>query len=382
MADLKTKVITHLEKARRHQKGRRYLAIALISLLLLISGKLIFDLIPRNYVLSITGGSVLSERHFLIKLLQEEVTQRFVSLKVAQTVGSLDALDLVNAGKIDLALVTGGVVNTFPNVRHVATLPPEFIHFLVKPSITNLEDLKGKVINMGERGENSRMLARQILTHLKLTADSDYAETNFSNEEMIGMRFEKLPDAIVEVSYAPSVLVDYFVKKHDYRVLAMPFPAALAKRLGWIADVTLSEYTYSIVPPVPPKNIPLAGVNLHLVANRNVEPKAIVELLKTLYGPQIESRFGQGLEEDDILIPSGYPISEGTKLYLDSKTPIITPELTNKLRTMFELLISLGSIFVLVWKWFKSDSDEEFDYDTKAIDKLIALKSSRDERPE
>lgn len=378
MADLKERAITQLEKVRRHENGRRKLAMVLILLLLVISGKLIFELIPRNYVLSITGGSVLSERHFLIKLLQEEAAEKFLSLKVAQTVGSLDALELVNSGKIDLALVTGGVVNTFPNVRHVATLPPEFVHFLVKPGIKNLEDLKGKVINMGERRENTRVLARQILAHLNLVADSDYAETNFSNEELIGMRSEALPDVIVEVSYAPSVLVDFFVKRHEYRVLAMPFPSALAKRLNWIASVTLKEYMYSIIPPVPSDSIPLVGVNLHLVANEKIEPKAIVALLKTLYGPRIDSRFSQDLIKTDLLVPSGYPISTGTMHYLESQKPIFTPEWTDKLKNIFELLMTLGSIVVLIWKWFKSEHDEEFKYGTTDLKTSANVKTRQD----
>ncbi len=376
--DLKQQVVTHLEKARRNEKGRRILGIALIALLLLISAKLIFNLIPQNYILSVTSGSVLSERHFLITLLQDEVAENFLSLKVTKTAGSLDALELVNSGKLDLALVPGGLIHSFPNVRHVATLPPEFIHFLVKPSIKNLEDLKGKVINMGERRESTRILARQILSHLDFVADSDYVETNFSNEELIGMRSDILPDVIVEVSYAPSVLVDFFVKRHDYHVLAMPFPAALAKRLSWITNVTLSEYTYSIIPPVPSKDMPLAGINLHLVANANAEPKAIAELLKALYGPQINSRFSQKLVEEDLLIPSGYPVSAGTMLYLDSKKPTFTPELTDKLSTMFQLLMSLCSILVLIWKWFRSDQGQEFDYNTEALEKIVEIKTRKD----
>ena len=376
--DLKQQVVTHLEKARRNEKGRRILGIALIALLLLISAKLIFNLIPQNYILSVTSGSVLSERHFLITLLQDEVAENFLSLKVTKTAGSLDALELVNSGKLDLALVPGGLIHSFPNVRHVATLPPEFIHFLVKPNIKNLEDLKGKVINMGERRESTRILARQILSHLDFVADSDYVETNFSNEELIGMRSDILPDVIVEVSYAPSVLVDFFVKRHDYHVLAMPFPAALAKRLSWITNVTLSEYTYSIIPPVPSKDMPLAGINLHLVANANAEPKAIAELLKALYGPQINSRFSQKLVEEDLLIPSGYPVSAGTMLYLDSKKPTFTPELTDKLSTMFQLLMSLCSILVLIWKWFRSDQEQEFDYNTEALEKIVEIKTRKD----
>jgi TRAP-type uncharacterized transport system substrate-binding protein len=378
MIDLKQQVIEHLEKTRRHAKRRRMLGIILISLLLLISAKLIFNLIPKNHILSVTSGSVLSERHFLIKLLQDEAAENFLSLKVVKAAGALEALELVNSGKVDLALVPGGVVNSFPNVRHVATLPPEFIHFLVKPSINNLEDLKGQVINMGERRAATRILARQILSHLDFVADSDYVETNFSAEELIGMRSEILPDVIVEVSYAPSVLVDFFVKRHGYHILPMPFPAALAKRLNWIRNVTLSEYTYSILPAVPSKDIPLAGVNLHLVANANIEPKAIAELLKALYGPQINSRFSQKLVEEDLLIPSGYPVSAGTMLYLDSKKPIVTEELTDKLSTMFQLLMSLFSILVLVWKWFSSDQDQEFEYNTEAIETLVEIKTRKE----
>ena len=376
--DLKQQVVTHLEKARRNEKGRRILGIALIALLLLISAKLIFNLIPQNYILSVTSGSVLSELHVLSTLLQDELAENLLSLKVTKTAGSLDALELVNSGKLDLALVPGGLIHSFPNVRHVATLPPEFIHFLVKPNIKNLEDLKGKVINMGERRESTRILARQILSHLDFVADSDYVETNFSNEELIGMRSDILPDVIVEVSYAPSVLVDFFVKRHDYHVLAMPFPAALAKRLSWITNVTLSEYTYSIIPPVPSKDMPLAGINLHLVANANAEPKAIAELLKALYGPQINSRFSQKLVEEDLLIPSGYPVSAGTMLYLDSKKPTFTPELTDKLSTMFQLLMSLCSILVLIWKWFRSDQEQEFDYNTEALEKIVEIKTRKD----
>jgi hypothetical protein len=146
----------------------------------------------------------------------------------------------------------------------------------------------------------------------------------------------------------------------------MPFPAALAKRLSWVASVTLDEHTYSIIPPVPSKNVPLIGVNLHLVANENVAPKAIAELLKTLYGPQVENRFSQKLVEADLLISSDYPNSAGTMLYLESKKPIFTQDLSDKLKKIFELLLSLGSAVLLVWKWFKSDKDEEFEYELSA----------------
>jgi hypothetical protein len=57
---------------------------------------------------------------------------------------------------------------------------------------------------------------------------------------------------------------------------------------------------------------------------------------------------------------------------------MLTPELTDKLSTMFQLLMSLGSILVLIWKWFRSDQDQEFEYDTEALEKIVEIKTRKD----
>ena len=363
MNPLQKHALLLLEKTRRHDVARNVLAASLIIILLAIAGKFIFELIPRHYVLSISGGSILSQRHYLIKLLQDEGEQNHLALKIVRTEGSYDALEAIDDGKIDLALVQGGIETKFPNVTHVATISPELIHFLVRPGINEIKDFKGAVINMGERGEGTRMLAHQILSYSNLNPDTDYAETNYSDEELIGVRSEKLPDVIIEVSYAPSDLADYLVKKQGYHLVEMSFPPSLAKRLGWVADAQILGYMYSIVPPVPPKDIQVVGVNLHLVANKNVDPRAIAALLTTLYSARVQNRFGVPILEADLLKPSGYPISKGTELYLARKQPIVTEGTIDKLKTIFGLIMTLASILAIIWKWFKAPSNEEFNYD-------------------
>lgn len=367
MNPLEEHALNLIKKARQNKRIRQTLAIALVCILLLLAGKFILELIPRHYVLSITGGSVLSQRHFLIKLLQDEVKEEHISLKIVKTGGSLEALEMVDEGQIDLALVQGGLEAKFPNVMHVATLSPELIHFLVKPGINNLKDLRGSVINMGEPEEGTRILARQILAHSNLVENVDYAEKNFSDEELIGMHAESLPDVVVEVSYAPSDLADFLVKKRGYHLLEMSFPPSLAKRLGWVSDAKILGYMYSIMPPVPPMDIQVVGVNLHLVANKNVDPKAVAALLKTLYGHRIGSRFGNPIVEANILIPSGYQVSKGTELYLASKQPLITSQMIDQIKGIFGLIMTLLSIALIVFKWFKEpgEGDEDDDVDSK-----------------
>lgn len=352
-----------LEKARHHDRTRKILAMLLIFVLLVIAGKFILDLIPRHYVLTISGGNILSQRHFLVKILQDESEQNHVALKIIKTSGSLAALEEVNEGKLDLALVQGGIEGKYSNVTHVATLAPESIHFLVKPHIRDIKDFKGAIINMGDHSEGTNILAHQILSYSNLKANSDYVETNYSDEQIIGMRTEKLPDVVVEVSYAPSDLADYLVKKKGYRLIEMSFPPSLAKRLGWVADMKLLGYMYSIVPPVPPSDIQVVGVNLHLVANKDVNPRAISALLKTLYSPRIQNRFGNPIVEADLLVPSGYPISDGTELYLSSKEPFVTEAMVEKIKAALGLIMTLLSIAAVVWRWFKAPAEEEFNYE-------------------
>jgi TRAP-type uncharacterized transport system substrate-binding protein len=357
------KTIALLEKARRHDRMRKLIAITLIVILMIIAGKFILDLIPRHYVLTISGGNILSQRHLLVRLLQEEAGQNYIALNIVKTTGSLDALEAVNEGRLDLALVQSGIDSKYTNVTHVATLPPELIHFLVKPNIQDIKDLKGTVINMGERGEGTNILANQILSYSNLKANADYVETNYSDEELVGMLPDNLPDAIVEVSHAPSNLADFLVQKRGYHLIEMSFPPSLAKRLGWVADVNLLGFMYSINPPVPQKDIKLVGVNLHLVANKDVDPKAISAILKILYSPHLQSRFANSISESDLLLPSGYPISSGTKYYLASKQPIFTQAMVDKVKSILGLLATLASIIAVAWRWFKSPADEEFSYD-------------------
>ena len=67
---------------------------------------------------------------------------------------------------------------------HVATISPELIHFLVKSDIQDVKDIRGKVVNMGGKGGGTQVVTKQILRYSGLRQDVDYAETNFSDEDL------------------------------------------------------------------------------------------------------------------------------------------------------------------------------------------------------
>ena len=351
-----------LELLRTSRKIQKRLILILIVLLLGFAAKFTYELIPRHFNLSMTGGGLLSNRHHLAKILSEEALQHDVSIRVKPTSGSIQAMELVDTGKLDLAFIQGGLDSNYENIRHVATISPELIHVLVKPGMNSIADIRGKSVNMGSLAGGTRVIAKQILDISGLKNGVDYTEKNFSERDLIEMRPERLPDVIILTSYAPSDVVDIMVKKHGYGLMEMPFPPSLAIRLGWVADAKILGYMYSIVPAVPPRDIQVVGVNLHLVANKDVDARAVAAVIETLYGPHVSNRFGQIIPEANLLMPSGFPLSSGTQLYLSRKEPLLTQALIDKLKALFGLIMTLGSTFLVVFKWFTmADKDGHHD---------------------
>ena len=64
--------------------------------LLGIAGHFVFEILPRTYHLKISGGDLLSNRHFLARSLQSEATDHGVSLQVIPAQGSQEALALLD----------------------------------------------------------------------------------------------------------------------------------------------------------------------------------------------------------------------------------------------------------------------------------------------
>ena len=97
---------------------RRERLLLLISILLLIITFIYWisfqDFGPSDKPLKITAGDSSGIRHQFARLLNEEAQPFGVSLELAGTQGSEEALDLVNQGKLDLAFVQGGLRQNRP----------------------------------------------------------------------------------------------------------------------------------------------------------------------------------------------------------------------------------------------------------------------------
>lgn len=356
MADEANKVLSgFLKRIQKNALLRKTLAVCLLLALLAAAVFFVYDFTPRHYALSITGGDILSNRHYLARVLQQEAGNAGVALDVKPVSGSQEALALVEQGKLDMAFIQGGLENHYPHVVHVATVAPELLHFLVRPEIKEISDLRGRLVNLGSRQGGTRVIAKQVLEFSGLTEGVHYVEANLGAEQLLAMRAEKLPDAIVITSFAPSDIADFLIKQRGYTLLEIPFPASLALRLGWVADSKILAYMYNVKPPVPGRDIKTVGVNLHLVANEKVDPRAIYQVLESLFSPALEVRLKMKIDESLITTPSGFALSEGTKLFMARKNPLLSAATLDKIKALFGLILSVASTLLVIYKWFSGE---------------------------
>ncbi|MDB5930230.1 MAG: hypothetical protein JWR60_1937 [Polaromonas sp.] len=347
-----------LSRMQRNDRVRKTLAFMVLLGLLGIAGHYVYEVLPRTYSLTITGGDILGNRHFLAGALRDQAASGGVQLNLQPTDGSQEALLLLSQGKLDFALIQGGLEQPYANVTHVANLAPELLHFLVRPDIKDIAGLRGMRVNLGSKKGGTRVVAKQLLEFSGMHDGVDYVETNLGTEDLLALRKDRLPEVIVITSFAPSNVADYIVKQHGYSLLEIPFPSALALRLGWVADTKVMAYMYSVQPPVPPRDVKTVGVNLQLVANSQVDPRAVFKVLEGLYSSGLQLRLKMKFDENSILDSARYPLASGTQAFMDRKDPFLSQATLKKAEALFGLVLSVASTLIVAFKWFKGAPSE------------------------
>ncbi len=125
--------------------------------------------------LRMSAGQAAGERHRIAEVLRHEAARHSITINLRPTAGSDEALRDVEARRLDAALAQGGLdLSDRPDLRQVATLHVEPLHLLVKEEFHDevseaLSALRGKVVDLGERGSGTYCLATDVMTFAGLS---------------------------------------------------------------------------------------------------------------------------------------------------------------------------------------------------------------------
>jgi TRAP-type uncharacterized transport system substrate-binding protein len=379
-------LITRLGLRRWRREGR----LALVGLLLALAAGVGFWFQhaegPAIVRLTLTAGNPEGTRQLLADALARAAEPRGLRFGMVQTTGSEEALDRIEAGLTDLALIQGGLrLEGRERVRLIAPLHVEPLHLLVKRELAaaateDLRTLAGRTVNLGAEGSGTYCLAAAVLEFIGLgTAGAGPAAVQPTAMGYAALLAQtdraSLPDAVFSVSTLPSRVARVLVAERGYDLVPLPFGQAF--RLSALTDpglarlamqdpgvrgaeavlrehidaATIPAYTYGVEPGVPERPLATLGARLLLVGRADLEPRSVERLLDALFESRFASVVTPPLTPDLLRVPPEIPRHAGTTAYLQRNQPLFTGDVLDQAEKWISIAAATaaGAWFLLGW---------------------------------
>ncbi len=354
--------------------ANRFVAVATVIVIALTVYFWFREASPSEHTLRMTAGDPLSHRYGLAVYLQEEAAKHGLKIEITDTAGSQEALSMVAAGDLDVAMALGDFDIPDEHLRQVAVFNTEAMHLFVKPEFLagGLQGLRGKTLSLGATGSSSHKMSRRLLEFVGLHAGRDFTEIDLSNNELMNLPREQLPDAIFAITSLPWVEVgERLVHKLGYRLMDLPFGDTVALRNPSVHDFVIPAYSYGIEPPVPDHPLHTMGQRLLVVANRDTPSGAIERLMSVIF----ESEFGRRARLPSLTPATAddgneFPMHAGAIKYLHRNEPLIKADSIDKLENLRSFLVSAAVAIFLFWRWQKRRNLIGFETYIDAISEL------------
>ena len=301
-----------------------------------------------------------------------------------ETMGAAEALEGVEAGVVDFAIIPGGIdFSRYKNIREVTSLHIQPLHLLVKSELMadvsmHLGALKGKLVDLGGGPDSATYwLAREVLgfAGLRLDAGDYVVATHQSQRDIDSPRTGPRPDAVFITTTLPSPMVTRLVKEGRYRLVALPFHDAFALRAlseqpaadeltsrneetlfirkEHIPAAVIPAFTYAADPAEPPEPLHTLGMTMLLIANREVDPQTVERMLQVLFRTRYARLIRPPLDARRLEEVPEIPWHPGSIAYREHGQPILTGQLLSVLGQWVTVLGPLFGGILFARQWFK-----------------------------
>ena len=358
----------------------RIIVVVMIFVAIGVGGFAYQKMAATSYSLRISAGRPEGLRFAMAESLASESRAYRVEMKLVATAGSEDSLDKIDTGKVDLALVQGGLDSSrWRNVRQVAALHIEPLHLLVKQELAeavtaNLDALKHRSVNLGEVGSGTRSLATAVLRFAGLQPGVDFRPDSLSYEQLeTEPSRDRLPDAVFMVSLLPSKIARKLATTHSYRLVPILFAEAFAlDSSGWseertsgthardfvrhdrVVDAEIPPFVYGVRPAVPSSGLRTIGTRLLLVARKDLDPEPVARVMSATFGSSFAQLSHPALSLSLLSLPPEFPAHPGKAIFEDRSKPLITENVIDAIEKEISIAGALLGAAFFLWQWLKS----------------------------
>jgi len=237
-----------------------------------------FNIIHRPvYHVNFAVGGSGGESYILGKAIKQVVENYYpnIRLDLLETVGSVDNINRLEAGKAQLITVQSDITPG-PNARTVATLYRDLFQLVVQDQtdIAQFTDLRGQRI--GVQRESGQFLSfLEVANHFELTVeDFDFVGVD-DDEAAIAFETDRV-DAIFRVRAPGNWIIQDLVEYHRGRLIPIKQASAMKIKHPAFKAATIPEGTYrGSAPIVPPTDISTVGVYKMLYASKRANKQVV-----------------------------------------------------------------------------------------------------------
>ena len=217
---------------------------------------------------------------------QKLLADQNVKLNIVETSGSVENLDLLTSGEVDIAFVQGGIIeaNDNQNIESLASVYYEPLWIFYKNQGYSMEyivELISKKISIGKNGSGTQYLAIQMLVDNGITTENASLSMDTATDAKDKLLSGKI-DAMFLVSSPSSEIVVDLLSDPSIELLNLKRVRAYNQKYKFLSPLVLHEGTIDLYKNLPAENKNLLATTANLVCREGLNDELIRVFVKQI----------------------------------------------------------------------------------------------------
>ncbi|MEM7319764.1 MAG: TAXI family TRAP transporter solute-binding subunit, partial [Pseudomonadota bacterium] len=225
----------------------------------------------------------------IAKQYKQVLARDGIDLRIVYTAGSGENADLLADGRVDIALLQGGVAVPAAGPEAIGSIFFETMLFLTRNGVKvpgNPTQWRDLIITSGAAGSGTATAFRDFQTAVGLDPDANI-QLHMSYDEAVEALENKEVDIAVFVSSIDAPYLQSAYASQNVAFLPLSYTSAISRRLGYAEVIVVPSGAISLNPVIPPAPQRVLALEARLVISEDLHPALVNRLTmaaKELHG--------------------------------------------------------------------------------------------------
>ena len=334
--------------------------------------------------LVIGAGSKKGEAYKFAQAIAEVTAKHFPDLhiKIKETAGSKENMELLESGQIDLATVQADI-EAVPSARIISNLYPDMFQLIVRKdaNINTFHDLKGKRMALPTKG-GGQWVSFWSTAHYYGVFESDIENITLSSSASVDAIINGEIDAIFKVRAPRNQTISNIISSCPSKLIPIHQAAAMQLKQPSLHVGEIPAGAYSGNPLIPEQDLPTIAVNRLLIGHKNADNDAVKIITQVLFERRLEllktTPLAGFISQPNWNAGTFIPIHDGALSFYNRENPSYFVENADFLALIMSVIIMFGSTLLGLRKKISGNQKNLADRHTQEIISIMDAVNSKE----